>query len=44
LKTKSLEDNVERLRQRGFSKVGLLIILNLIVSIGLIFLGVWLGL
>jgi len=28
----------------GFSKVGILIILNFLVSIGLIFLGVWFSL
>ena len=40
LKAKSLEINKENFKQKGFSKVGILILLNIIVSIGLIFLGV----
>lgn len=44
LKEKSLEINKKESKQKGFSKVGILILLNIIVSIGLIFLGVWFSL
>lgn len=44
LKNKSLEINDKKSSQKGFSKIGILLLLNIIISIGLIVLGVWFSL